>query len=98
MALELCAPGPLPGAGLGNIVSIAELGGLIGLAVTSGAILAEGLSGSIVYGAAAVAVLTAKDDWGGEPAFAFGTVGLLLLLAIVRVLRNHRGDKQGEGA
>lgn len=92
--MELLAPSNLPGVGMGSALSIIGLGGLLGLAVTSGAMLAEGLVGIVVWVAASIAALEAKPDHlGGRPSLVIGMLAAMLALGLVRIFVERRaGD------
>lgn len=83
--MEVLAPDVLPGVGMGDIASIAGIGGLVGLAVTSGALLAAGLPGALVYVIAAAVVLgTSADPWRDQPVVAGVVLGAVLVLSAIR--------------
>ncbi|MEO6867343.1 MAG: hypothetical protein ABI200_04920 [Gaiellales bacterium] len=84
--MELFAPDNLPGVGMGSLQSIVALFGLIGLAVTSGMLVAQGLLGTIIFTASALFVLNAKPDLGGAPEAAIAVLVVLVLLAILRLV------------
>jgi hypothetical protein len=80
--MELFAPENLPGVGMGDLDSIAAVCGLLGLAVTSGVLVAQGWIGSLVFGASAVVLLQEKHDWGRSPE-ALGIVLVVLVLSLL---------------
>ena len=84
--MEIFAPHNLPGVGMGNLTSIAGVCGLIGLAVTSGMLIAEGIVGTLVFIGSALAVLAAKDDLGGNPELTIIGLAILLVAAILRTV------------
>jgi hypothetical protein len=98
--MEIFPPHGLPGVGMGSTLSIVGMGGLVALATTSGAMLAQGLIGTLTWIVAAVSVLVAKDvAWGDRPEFSIGVLVLLALLAIVRIAMNRRSPSAaGEDA
>lgn len=75
---------------MGDIASLTGLIGLIGLAVTSGMLVAEGVAGTIVFVASVVVLLTQKPDWGGAIIVTGAALAVILVLAIVRTLINRR--------
>jgi hypothetical protein len=91
--MELFAPGNLPGTGMGDIASIGGICGLIGLAVTSGALLVEGVLGTILYLLCALAVLGLKNDPFGESAPMVGIA--LVAIVAVSMLRFIIGSRRG---
>ncbi|MBC7461957.1 MAG: hypothetical protein H7287_11395, partial [Thermoleophilia bacterium] len=84
--MEIFAPHNLPGVGMGNLTSIAGTCGLVGLAVTSGMLIAEGIVGTLVFIASALAVLTAQDDLGGNVELALVGPAILGFAAILRTV------------
>lgn len=97
MDLSLFAPDNLPGVGMGNLMSVVGVGGLIGLAVTSGALVASGMVGTVVFIAAAAAVLSAKDDFGGVLPIAVGLLAVVLAASIVHVVATRRARTASDG-
>ena len=91
--MEIFAPHNLPGVGMGNLTSLAGLLGMVGLAVTSGMLVAEGVLGTLVFVASAVAVLSAKPDLGGSPAYSIAALALLVVLLVVRLLLARRAAR-----
>lgn len=89
--MELFAPTGLPGVGMGDLLSITGVGGLVALATTSGALVAEGIVGTLIYLAAAIAVLAQKPDLGGHPGAVTAVLVVVGLAAGVRVLLEGRG-------
>src|SRR6186997_88735 len=91
--MEIFPESYLPGVGMGSVASVVGLGGLIALAVTSGAMLAQGMIGALVFVAAAVAVLLQKhglltDPMSGDEtqqALVIGVLSFVLVLALVRL-------------
>ncbi|MCW2972552.1 MAG: hypothetical protein JWN72_825 [Thermoleophilia bacterium] len=99
--MEIFAPHNLPGVGMGNLTSIAGTCGLIGLAVTSGMLIAEGILGTVVFVGSAFAVLAAKEDLGGNPALTIVGLAILVVAAVVRSVlgaRTRRAIAQLVGA
>ncbi|MBC7461077.1 MAG: hypothetical protein H7287_06920 [Thermoleophilia bacterium] len=99
--MEIFAPHNLPGVGMGNLTSIAGVCGLVGLAVTSGMLIAEGIVGTLVFVASALAVLTAKEDLGGNVEMALVGLAILVFAAILRTVlgaRTRRAIRQLAGA
>lgn len=88
--MDLFSPSNLPGVGMGDLESIAAICGLLGLAVTSGMLIAEGLLGTLVFAISAVALLQEKDDYGGSVPAALAVLVFLLLAAAVRWLLASR--------
>jgi hypothetical protein len=84
--MDVFAPDNLPGVGMGDLQSIAAALGLVGLATTSGALLAEGLIGTVLFVASAFAVLSEKHDFGGALPATVAVLVLLVLAAIGRLL------------
>lgn len=84
--MELFAPDHLPGVGMGDLQSIAAICGLLGLAATSGALVAEGALGTLVFSLAALSVLGQKEDFGGSVPAAAAILVFLLLAAATRWL------------
>jgi hypothetical protein len=84
--MDVFAPDNLPGVGMGDLQSIAAALGLVGLTTTSGALLAEGLIGTVRFVASALAVLSEKHDLGGSVPATVIVLALLVLAAVARVL------------
>jgi hypothetical protein len=71
---------------MGDLESVAAICGLLGLAVTCGALIAEGLIGTLVFALSAVALLQQKEDFGGSTPAALAVLVFLLLAAAARWL------------
>src|SRR5687767_7858556 len=95
--MEIFAPEYLPGVGMGDLTSIAAACGLLGLAVTSGMLIAEGAMGTLLYVLAALLVLGEKPDFGGSTPAAVLVLGLLLLTVAARVLIEMRTRREAKG-
>lgn len=91
--MELFAPEHLPGVGMGDLGSIVAICGLLGLAATSGALVAEGALGTLVFALAALAVLGQKEDFGGSVPAAAAVLVFLLLAAATRWLLAARARR-----
>ncbi len=99
--MELFSPDYLPGVGMGDLESVAAICGLLGLAVTCGALIAEGLIGTLVFALSAVALLQQKDDFGGSTPATLAVLVFLLLAAVARwvlVTRARREEAAIVGA
>ncbi|MCW2955835.1 MAG: hypothetical protein JWO69_704 [Thermoleophilia bacterium] len=92
--MELFAPEYLPGVGMGSIESIVALLGLIGLAVTSGALVAQGAVGTLLFALSAIAVLQEKPDFGGSTPAALVVIGFLLVAVAARQLLEMRARRE----
>ena len=88
--MELFAPENLPGVGMGDLTSIAAICGLLGLAVTSGMLIAEGAIGTILFSIGALAVLQEKPDLGGSTPAAVIVLAFLLIAVAARLLLQMR--------
>lgn len=89
--MEVLAPDQLPGVGMGDIASLGGLGGLLGLAVTSGALMAAGLPGALVYVLAAILVLAGNDErWGDQPLVSGVVLAAVLAVATIRTFAAER--------
>lgn len=89
--MELLAPQNLPGVGMGDLASLGGIGGLVGLAVTSGALLLARVPGTIVYCIAAVLVLLGNDErWGGQPVVAGVLLAAVLACAVLADVLDRR--------
>lgn len=88
--MDLFAPHNLPGVGMGELVSITALCGLVGVAVTSGMLIAEGIIGSVLFVGASLAVLSSQSDLGGSVVFALLASALLLAAAVARYMLGAR--------
>ncbi|MBC7644706.1 MAG: hypothetical protein H7123_06240 [Thermoleophilia bacterium] len=98
MDFDLFAPSNLPGVGMGDTYSLVGIGGLIGLAVTSGALVAEGLVGTMLYVIAALSVLSNKGVVSDQPVITFSALGALASLALLRaVLRRKAAANANPG-
>ncbi len=85
----------LPGVGMGNITTIVGLGGLLGMAVTSGILIAEGAVGGVIWALSAVALLLAKDPhFGDAPALTLGLIAVTLLLGLIAAMRARAADAE----
>jgi hypothetical protein len=94
--MDIFAPGNLPGTGMGDLESLGGICGLIGLAVTSGALLIEGVIGTLLYLAAALAVLGVKDDaFGDRPELVGGALAAIVVLSLVRRFAGTRAAVLG---
>lgn len=91
--MELFSPDYLPGVGMGDLGSIVAICGLLGLAATSGALVAEGAIGTLVFSLAALAVLSQKEDFGGSVPAAGAILVFLLLAAAARWLLAARARR-----
>lgn len=91
--MEVFAPEHLPGVGMGNLTSIAAICGLIGVALTSGALLAQGVLGTLIFTLSALIVLGQKPDLGGSPELVVGAIIILGVLLIARILLAKRATK-----
>jgi hypothetical protein len=91
--MEIFAPDNLPGVGMGDLESIAAICGLLGLAVTSGMLIAQGALGTLVFAISAVAVLQQKEDFGGSVPASLAIVVFLLLAAAARWLLETRARR-----
>lgn len=99
--MELFSPDYLPGVGMGDLESAAAICGLLGLAVTSGVLIAEGALGTLIFALSAVALLQEKDDFGGSVPASLAVVIFLLLAAAARfvlVVRARRAGAELVGA
>lgn len=91
--MELFAPDNLPGVGMGDLQSVVAICGLLGLAVTSGALLTEGAVGAVVFTISALWVLQHKPDLGGAPGLALLVLALMLVAVALRRLLEFRADR-----
>jgi hypothetical protein len=91
--MELFSPSNLPGVGMGDLSSIAAICALLGVAVTSGALIAEGTLGTLVFAVSALAVLQHKEDLGGSVPAALAVLVFLLLAAATRWLLDTRARR-----
>lgn len=99
--MEIFSPDHLPGVGMGDLESIAAICGLLGVAVTSGALIAEGALGTLLFALSAVALLQEKDDFGGSVPASLAVLVFLLLAAAARFLlvaRARRASAELVGA
>lgn len=92
--MDLFAPSNLPGVGMGDLRAVVAILGAVGIAVTSGALLAEGAIGTIVFVVGALAVLQEKPDFGGSVPGAVVILAALLLLAAARLLLEQRARRE----
>ncbi len=92
--MDIFPPANLPGVGMGNIVAIVGLGGLLGMAATSGMLLAEGALGTLLWSLSAAAMLMVKDPaFGDAPALAGGLLAAAAVLgAVAAYLGRVRSD------
>lgn len=82
--MDVFAPGSLSGVGLGNITSVAGFGGLLAMAVVSGALLAEGVVGTVLWLVVSIAGLaTLTPAYGGAAPLMLGAVVAVFALGIV---------------
>ncbi|MCB0879002.1 MAG: hypothetical protein KDC46_08480 [Thermoleophilia bacterium] len=95
--MDLFSPHNLPGVGMGDLESIAAICGLLGMAVTSGMMIAEGLIGTLVFVISAAAVLQEKDDMGGSVPAAGAILVFLLLVAAARWVLVNRARRESAG-
>lgn len=95
--MEFFAPDNLPGVGMGDLQSVVAICGLLGLAVTSGMLVAEGLVGTALFAASALLVLSEKPDLGGSAPAAIGLLVLLAVLAFARNLLQLRARRDALG-
>lgn len=87
----LFSPDNLPGVGMGDLTSVAAVCGLIGLAVTSGALIAQGMIGTVLYVLSATALLQQKDEFaGGDAPFAIGALVILLIFSALALVFERR--------
>ncbi|MCW2950290.1 MAG: hypothetical protein JWN41_1303 [Thermoleophilia bacterium] len=91
--MEIFAPHNLPGVGMGDLASVTGVCGLLGLSVTSGMLVAEGIVGTAIFTASALAVLAAKPDLGGSVPFAVLPLVLLLVVAVMRHVLGARSRR-----
>lgn len=82
--MEIFAPDYLPGVGMGDLASITAISGLLGLAVTSGIMVAQGWIGSAVFVLSSCVLLMQKDHHGGAVTIAAALLGTILGMAIIR--------------
>lgn len=92
--MEFFSPDNLPGVGMGDLQSIAAVGGLIGIAATSGVLVAEGALGTILYVVSALALLNQKDDFGRSPEAAIAVLAVIVLALLARVLLSRTADRE----
>lgn len=92
--MEIFAPEHLPGVGMGDLQSIAAICGLLGLAVTAGVLVAEGVIGTIIFVASAVVVLSEKPDLGGSVPATILVLALLTLFVSSRVALGQRARRE----
>lgn len=88
--MDLFAPEYLPGVGMGDLDSIAAVCGLLGLAVTSGILVAEGALGTVLFIASAALVLQDKPDFGGSRPEAMMVLAFLAIALAARLLLTMR--------
>ena len=92
-SMELFPPAHLPGVGMGDLMTVVGVGGLIGLATTSGALLANGLAGILLFVGAALLVLQEKSVFlGGQPEIVIGVLVALVLLGAIRLVLARRSN------
>jgi hypothetical protein len=96
--MDIFSPAHLPGVGMGDLTSIAAICGLIGLAVTSGAMIAEGIIGTLVFVVSAIALLQQKDEFaGGAAPYAIGMLVLLVVLTGIAIVLEQRARATSVG-
>lgn len=89
----------LPGVGMGSTYTLVGMGGLVGLAVTSGALIAEGLIGTLLYVAAALSVLSNKPGTlTDRPEVAGTALTAIVVLALMRGWLRRRAAAQASTA
>jgi len=94
--MDLFAPPNLPGVGMGDLSSVGGFGGLVGVAATSGALIAARIPGLLVFLASAVLVLLANDEqWGGTPIGSGIALALVAVLSLVHAVVGQRGAQLG---
>jgi hypothetical protein len=91
--MELFSPDNLPGVGMGDLESIAAVCGLLGIAATSGVLIAEGILGTILYIVSALALLGQKDDFGRSPGAAAAVLAVIVVLLIGRIVLTRGADR-----
>lgn len=91
--MDLFSPANLPGVGMGDLESIAAICGLLGIAVTSGMLVAQGALGTLVFALSALAVLQEKDNFGGAVPASLAVIIFLLLAAAGRWLLDTRAAR-----
>lgn len=94
--MELFAPDHLPAVGIGDLQSLAAICGLLGLAVTSGILVAEGAIGTLLFVAGAFVVLQQKADLGGSAPAAAAALSLVALAVAARLLLLLRARREAE--
>lgn len=92
--MELFAPDFLPGVGMGDLESVAAICGLLGLAVTCGMLVAEGLVGTLVFVVSAIVLLEQKEDFGRSLDAAIVVLSVVLLAALARLLLVRRAARE----
>lgn len=90
--MDLFAPVNLPGVGMGDLQSVAAILGLVGLAVTSGMLVAEGMIGTVAFLACAAVLLQQKAGFGGAEAATAAVFVFLLAAATLRLLQQRRAS------
>lgn len=76
---------------MGNITAIVGLGGLVGMAATSGMLLAEGALGTLLWSLSAAAMLMVKDPaFGDSPALTGGMLAAAALLGVISAYVGRR--------
>ncbi|MCZ4495523.1 MAG: hypothetical protein JWM25_106 [Thermoleophilia bacterium] len=95
--MDLFAPENLPGVGMGDLESIVAVLGMIGLAVTSGALIAQGTLGTILFVISGIAVLQEKPDFGGSTPAALVIFGFLLVAVAARTILEMRATREEAG-
>lgn len=94
--MEVFAPENLPGVGMGDLQSIAAICGLLGLAVTAGVLVAEGMIGTILFIASALLVLSQKEDFGGSLAAVILVLAVLSFFVSSRLALAQRARREAE--
>lgn len=91
--MDVFSPDNLPGVGMGDLESITAICGLLGIAATSGVMIAEGILGTILYIVSALALLSQKDDFGRSPGAAGAVLAVIVVLLAARVLLSRAADR-----
>ncbi len=92
--MDVFSPSNLPGVGMGDLDSLTALLGLLGMALTSGILITQGMLGTLVYVISAIAVLREKDDFGGSVPASLAVLVFLLLATMVRWLLDARATRE----
>lgn len=91
--MEIFAPDNLPGVGMGDLDSIAAICGLLGMAVTSGMLVAQGAIGTVLFALSAIALLQEKPDFGGATPASLAVIAFVLLATAARELLGMRARR-----